>query len=295
MALNLITPPAVEPVSLAEMKEFLRVDPSDTSQDGVLTALEMTGRAWVETYLSRKLIQQTWGLLLDFFPGYIDMKLAGQRLSSPFVSGSNAVLVGIRYALVLEYPPVESIVSFTYQDANGNVTVMNDGTDYISDLKSNPARLTPPFGKMWPVARVVVNAVEIRYTVGFAMHLSVSAPGSPPDLDRIQSSGYVFGAGDVGRPISIQGAAPNGGTLNTVVNGITSPPSNIATLRDAMATAVSNAQALLVNSPYCNPLHWEMMKSAIKVHAEGVWRRVSPDVYLKQAKAICYPARDLRF
>ena len=80
---------------------MLRLDQSDTSQDDVLTALNMAARSFCETITHRRFVQQTWRLLMDFFPGYIDLKLAGQKVSSPFVSGSNAVLVGIRYAIVL--------------------------------------------------------------------------------------------------------------------------------------------------------------------------------------------------
>jgi len=295
MALFPLAPPAVEPVSLCELKEYLRVDPDDTSQDGVITALGMGARAWVEGFLNRRCVQQTWRLMMDFFPGYIDLKLSGQRVSSPFVSGSNAVLVGIRYAIVLPFPPVQSIVAFVYQDANGDVTEMDPATDYVTDIQSNPARLTPPFGSMWPVARVVVNAVQIDYQLGYASPLTVSVGGSPPVPTQLAASGYTFQPADIGRPISIQGAGVNGGTLNTVIAGISSPPDTNATLRDPMQSGIQNAQALLVNAPYCNPQHWELIKSAIKIHVEGVWRRISPDIYLKQAKLVCYPARDERW
>ncbi len=296
MALNLISPPAVEPVSLAELKEFLRVDPGDTSQDNVILTIGMAARDWVENQVKRRLVQQTWRLSLDFFPGYIDMKLAGQRVSSPFVSGSNAVLVGIRYALVLPRPPVFAVEVFSYQDANGNVTNMVDGTDYFADLASNPARLTPPFGRMWPVARVVVNAVQIQYRLGYAIPVVLGTlAASPPNLYGVTASGYTFPSTDVGRPISIPGAGADGGTLNTVIASITSPPSNRAYLRDPAAAAFQNAVSLLVNNPNGNPAHWEKCKSAIKVYAEGVWRRISPDIYEKQALSICGSAADKRY
>src|ERR1700733_11358885 len=100
MGLILITPPAVEPVSLSELKEFLKVDPTDTTQDNVLATLAMAARSWCEVFTARRFVQQTWALFMDFFPGYIDLKISGSKVSSPFVSGSNAVLVGIRYAIV---------------------------------------------------------------------------------------------------------------------------------------------------------------------------------------------------
>src|SRR6185312_1480058 len=119
MSLINTVPPLVEPVSLAELKDFLRVDSSDESNDAVIVGLALAARQWAEVYTQRRFCTQTWQLGMDFFPGYIDLKLAGQKVSSPFVSGSNAVLVGIRYAIVLPYPPVQSIAQFIYQNANG--------------------------------------------------------------------------------------------------------------------------------------------------------------------------------
>jgi hypothetical protein len=100
------------------------VDPGDTSQDNVIATLAMAARSWCEVFTARRFVEQTWALYMDFFPGYIDLKIAGAKVSSPFVSGSNAVLVGIRYAIVLPYPPVRQIESFIYQNANGQVTSM---------------------------------------------------------------------------------------------------------------------------------------------------------------------------
>jgi hypothetical protein len=167
MGLLTITPPAVEPVTLEELKAFLSLDSDDTSRDGVLIALGLAAREWCESFCQRRFITQTMRLLVDFFPGYIDQKLVGQRVSSPFVSGSHALLVGLRWAIALPLPPVQSITTFQYLDANGSPIVMNPGTNYVADLSSQPARLTPPFGQMWPVAQVVVNAVQIDYVVGY--------------------------------------------------------------------------------------------------------------------------------
>ena len=293
MALILLNPPVAEPISLAELKEFCRVDSSDTSQDGVITTLAMAARSWAEVYTGRRFVQQTWRLLLDFFPGYVDMKAAGQRVSSPFVSGANALLVGIRYAFALPYPPVQSIVSFQYQNANGQVTTMTLNTDYIADLQSNPARLTPPFGQVWPVARIVINAINVDYQVGYAMPVVVTTTASSA---AVVSSGYTFQATDIGRPISIPGAGLNGGALNTVIAAITSPPTSAATLRDAAALAVTNGTGLLVNNPNGNPSHWEMAKAGIKMLVEHWYENRIPDEnnIPQQVKSVLSPLRDLR-
>lgn len=287
----------MEPVSLAELKEYLRVDLDDTSQDNIITTLGMAARSWAEVFIKRRCVLQTWRLLMDFFPGYIDQKLAGQKVSSPFVSGSNAVLVGIRYAIALPEPPVRRIVVFQYLNANGESTVMDPATDYVQDLESNPARLAPVFGRMWPVARVVPNAVQVDYELGYAMPLVVSSViASPPTPTHITASGYTFVPADLGRPISIVGAGDEGGTLNTVIATIASPPDGTATLRDPVMTAVSAAPALLVNTASGNPAHWEMIKAAIKMLVERWFEvRIPDESNVPMAvKAVLSPARDLR-
>lgn len=372
MALQLLNPPLLEPVPLSELKEFLRIDVDDTSQDNTITELALDARAWCETFTARRFVQQTWRLLLDFFPGYIDLKLAGTKVSSPFVSGSNAVLVGIRYAIVLPYPPVQTLVDFNYQNANGEVTSMIvgpenisavsnvlgqpivvttatphglqsgataliagnaalltalggqasqvvtvvDATDlilngslgtgsaisdtgtvtgfnFVEDLVSNPARLTPVFGQMWPVARVVVNAIQVDYAVGYANPITAAIAANAAALS---ASDYNFVSTDVGRPVSIFGAGPNGGTLNTVIAKVSG---GTATTRDQASTVVSGAtsvNALLVNAAAGIPGHWAKIRRAIKVMTlSGYENRLPRKEIEDTVQKILYPVRDLRF
>ena len=90
-------------------------------------------------------------------------------------------LVGIRYAIALPYPRVRWIVSFQYQDQNGEVQEMTVGVgqgQYNEDLSSQPARLTPPFGQMWPVARVITNAVQVDYATGYGGNITIGMTAS---------------------------------------------------------------------------------------------------------------------
>jgi uncharacterized phiE125 gp8 family phage protein len=66
MSAILLTAPAVEPVSLAEAKAFLRVEHSD--DDDVIEALASASRIHVETQTRRALVTQHWRLALDAWP-----------------------------------------------------------------------------------------------------------------------------------------------------------------------------------------------------------------------------------
>jgi len=62
----LIEGPAVEPVALAEMKAFLRLD--DAAEDDLIATLIGTARQAVEASCGRMLISQTWRLYRDGWP-----------------------------------------------------------------------------------------------------------------------------------------------------------------------------------------------------------------------------------
>lgn len=62
----LITPPAVEPLSLAEAKAWLRI--VGTAEDDVIAALIASARLVIEALTRRVLIAQTWRVMLDRAP-----------------------------------------------------------------------------------------------------------------------------------------------------------------------------------------------------------------------------------
>lgn len=63
----LLSGPAVEPLSLAEAKNWLRVD--HTEDDTLILALVTSARLVIEAHAQLLLLQQTWRLVLDRWPG----------------------------------------------------------------------------------------------------------------------------------------------------------------------------------------------------------------------------------
>ena len=61
-ALELVSGPEIEPVTLAEAKRHLREYDDVTTNDADITALIQGAREWVEQYTARALIDQTWRL-----------------------------------------------------------------------------------------------------------------------------------------------------------------------------------------------------------------------------------------
>ncbi len=62
----LINGPALEPVTLAEAKAWLRVDVND--EDDLISALITSARLIVESTARRMLLTQTWRLVMDAWP-----------------------------------------------------------------------------------------------------------------------------------------------------------------------------------------------------------------------------------
>jgi uncharacterized phiE125 gp8 family phage protein len=66
MSAILLTPPAVEPLSLEEARDFLRVDYTD--DDALIAALIAGARMQVEAETRRALMTQSWRLVADRWP-----------------------------------------------------------------------------------------------------------------------------------------------------------------------------------------------------------------------------------
>jgi uncharacterized phiE125 gp8 family phage protein len=146
MANNIVVPPTGEPVSLDEAKAQCCID--GTEFDAILPGYIAAARQLAEAETGRALITQTRELVLDAFPR----------------------------ACVLRHPPVQSLVSVTYLDADGVERVL-DPQDVILDKSSAPGYLVPAYGKAWPETYPVPNAVRVRYTCGYG-----SAADVPPAI-----------------------------------------------------------------------------------------------------------------
>jgi uncharacterized phiE125 gp8 family phage protein len=137
MPLALITPPAVEPISLAEAKLHARVDDSD--RDTLITVFIKSAREAAEHELGRALITQTWRLTLDEFPCA---------------------------EIELPKPKVLSIASVGYVDADGVDQVVSSA-NYTLDSAQLPGWVLPAENFDWPATRAIANAVRVDFTAGY--------------------------------------------------------------------------------------------------------------------------------
>lgn len=139
MSLTLITPPAVEPVTLADMRLQCRVDAADMAEDSLLAVYIAAARQAAEHELQRALVDQTWELRIDAFP---DAEIR------------------------LDKAQARSITSVLYVDSGGALQTLSSGA-YVLDGNTAPGWLLPADGTSWPATDDVANAVRVQFVAGF--------------------------------------------------------------------------------------------------------------------------------
>jgi len=133
----IVTPPTGEVVSLAEIKDHMRV--TTTLDDDLIGILLSTATESVERVLNRSLLTQTRELYFDKFPREI----------------------------VLFAPPVQLVTHIKYYDRDNILqTIPLDTCDV--DLISRKPRIKPLPNYFWPTTKERYNAVVVRYVAGWA-------------------------------------------------------------------------------------------------------------------------------
>lgn len=155
------TPPAVEPVSLSDVKAHLRID--HAADDALLTTMIGEAREEIEQASGMAMISQGWRLTVDRWPVGRDEWWDGVR------EGSIRELYGPDSATRLKLPvyPLISVTGVTVYDTAGNATSVNVASTFDVDTQSRPGRLALKFSQTWPVALRPTNAIQVEYTAGF--------------------------------------------------------------------------------------------------------------------------------
>jgi uncharacterized phiE125 gp8 family phage protein len=136
-SLKRTTDATVEPVTLADMKAFMRIEPSDDAENALITALITAARQRVEECLNRALITQSWTRVSDNSP---------QRI-------------------MLEYPPLQSVTSIkSYADDNTATTNSSDNYTVVTTTEPGQVLLKP--GSAWTTHRGQAS-FEIIFVAGY--------------------------------------------------------------------------------------------------------------------------------
>lgn len=143
MGLVLLEAPAVPLVSLEEAQVHLRAE--NPEENGLVEALVRAATGQAEAFCRRRFITQRWRLTLDAFP-------AG--------------------AIVLPFPPLQSVESVKHLNPDGTLQAV-PAEDYTVRPAETPGEVVPAYGKAWPTARAVEDAVQVEFTCGYGAPTAV--------------------------------------------------------------------------------------------------------------------------
>ena len=138
---------------MVDMKLHLRVDFDE--DDTLIVSLISAARQAAETLTGRQIVTARWKLVLDGFPGPSLMGVP---------SGRSFSLPG--HAILLAKCPVQSVIAIDYLDMAGAQQTM-PASAYTVDTACEPARITPVFGQIWPIALPQIGAVSVTFDAGF--------------------------------------------------------------------------------------------------------------------------------
>jgi len=140
MALIRTAPPAVLPISLAEVKAITRLD-GDEAGDAVIAGYLRAATEWVEARLGRALIASGWEYTLRHFPPCWDMPIR------------------------LPIAPLLSVTEIRYLDVAGVQQVLDPATYVVAG--GDLGRISLAHGKSWPAVWWQDNAVTIAFQAGY--------------------------------------------------------------------------------------------------------------------------------
>lgn len=146
MGLALVLGPAVEPVSLAEVKAHLRVNSAD--DDALLTGYIIAAREYAENYIRGAMVTQTRDYTIDY--------------CWPLVRVNGY----LQNRIELPLHPVQTVTSVTYVDENGATQTLSSSLYTVCNYDT-VSYIVPSYGATWPAVRGVPVAITVRFVCGY--------------------------------------------------------------------------------------------------------------------------------
>ena len=137
--LVLTTKPTISPITLVELKEHLRIDATNDSEDAFLRTIILSATDYFEQRSWRQLITATYTQYFDDFPPL---------------------------QFELRKPPLQSITSIKYFDANAVEQTLATSVFEV-DTFSQVGRVVLADGESFPTVDDRINAVKVEYKAGY--------------------------------------------------------------------------------------------------------------------------------
>lgn len=174
-SLKSLLPPAVEPLSLAEVKQYLRLD--NDAEDPLIDALIRAARVAAETYTGRALITQNWRLFIDRWPQ--------------------------EGGLFMPLPPLQTIDEIAMLAPDDSETMLSI-SQYWVDVAATPGRVTIRPSGLYPVPGKNAGGIRIDFTAGYGDDWN--AVPEPLRLGMLQYIAHLYenrGGSGIAMPLDV--------------------------------------------------------------------------------------------
>jgi len=189
---QIITAPTAQPIDVIEARRHVRQD--DVTDDAKIKACIMAARNAAEMRTQRQLIGARWMATLD-----------------GFYSAARGQVIK------LQKSPVLLVESIQYLAMDGSTQTV-PATDYKVDYSSEPCRITPVFGKIWPIPLPQIGSVTITYLAGFATPFTASGSNIAVSVWKPLIVGAVLRLSNSGGALPAPLQVDTDYTINTVVS-----------------------------------------------------------------------------
>lgn len=145
-ALKLVTGTTGSPVSLPEIRTWLRLEEGENAEDDLLESLISRATARIEERTQRAFLIKTYDYWLDYAP---DGSCPLDIPKAPLVS-------------------VTSIKAYQSTEATDTGGTAMTTSDYYVDTQREFGRVLPVSGATFPTATRTINAFVVRFTAGYS-------------------------------------------------------------------------------------------------------------------------------
>lgn len=165
LSIKIVTPPAIEPVSVSDMKSHSRI--SWTDDDSDIAGYISTAREWMERKLNRACITRTLRATFDL-----------PNQSSAYGPVGGLVGQAPRLAFDLPYPPLGNVTTVEMEQDVETWKSLTLTSDYVADSDNEPARVwlhassIANWAPSWDWIGARAPRIRITYTAGYGTNAS---------------------------------------------------------------------------------------------------------------------------
>ena len=161
MILDIVSQTGSEPVTLEELKAYLRVDHDE--EDSLITSLGVAARQAIETKIQKVIPTTTFDYSLAELPfggGYYDRRVRANPTIYNWLPTHGGA------PIVLPRAPLKSITSITYIDSSGDSQVVPTSVYQAIPSSNGPGMVKLRPNQVWPIPYPTYGAVTIRFVAG---------------------------------------------------------------------------------------------------------------------------------